>query len=64
VTLRNDLEEDMPLQPCGGQAMNTPQGTMAYGFCQTGTSAAVSKVMYCSSVLFIQPLAALCNKHV
>jgi len=34
----------MPLQPCGGHDMNTPEGMFAYGFCQTGVSAAVSKV--------------------
>jgi len=44
VTLTNALEEEMPLQPCEGLDMNTPDGTFAYGFCQAGTSAAVSKV--------------------
>lgn len=44
MTLTNDLEEEMPLQPCGGHEMNTDDGTFAYGFCQTGVSAAVSKV--------------------
>jgi len=43
----------MPLQPCGGHDMNTPDGMFAYGFCQTGVSAAVSKV-----------LIALVNKQV
>ena len=44
VTLTNDLEEEMPLQACGGHEMNTNEGMFAYGFCQTGVSAAVSKV--------------------
>jgi len=44
VTLTNNLEEGMPLQPCGGHDMNTPDGMFAYGFCQTGVSAAVNKV--------------------
>jgi len=38
----------MPMQPCGGHDMNTPDGMFAYGFCQTGVSAAVSKVGHCS----------------
>ena len=44
VTLTNDLEEEMPLQPCGGHDIITPDGMFAYGFCQAGVSADVSKV--------------------
>jgi len=47
ITLTNALDEEMPLQPCGGRDMNTPEGMFAYGFCQTGASAAVSKVCIC-----------------
>lgn len=44
VTLTNNLDENLFLQPCAGRDMNTRGGGFAYGFCQAGTSAVVSKV--------------------
>jgi len=43
ITLTNSLDEGNFLQPCSGRDMNTQEGGFLYGFCQAGTSAAVSK---------------------